>query len=145
MNADSARWITDSHARKLRALLGVIRGARPTIADPRQPATGALGLDAGLCPQVGHETEEMCPCPQVSNRWLWQSGSIATTKKPRRLGSAGAQSPGQASQRDLVEQARSLPGVAQIMDVYSQLCRYTNLVVDVQPGHVRNATGGNTP
>jgi hypothetical protein len=53
------------------------------------------------------------------------------------------QSDRQQVQRDLVEQARELPGVAEVMDVYGRLAAYTNLVVNVQPSQVRNATGGN--
>ena len=48
----------------------------------------------------------------------------------------------QAAQQKLVEQARSLPGVAAVLDVYGRLSTYTQLV-NVQPSQVRNATGGN--
>ena len=47
------------------------------------------------------------------------------------------------AQRDLVERARSFPGVAEVMDVYGRLAPYTSSVIDVQPGQVRNGTGGN--
>jgi hypothetical protein len=36
-----------------------------------------------------------------------------------------------------------LPGVATLMDVYGRLSAYTDLMVNVQPSQVRNATGGN--
>ena len=49
----------------------------------------------------------------------------------------------QAEQRILVEQARALPGVAEVMDTYGRLSAYTHLIVNVQPDQVRNATGGN--
>jgi hypothetical protein len=49
----------------------------------------------------------------------------------------------QLIQRDLVEQARSLPGVAEVLDVYGRLAAYTTLMVNVQPSQVKNATGGN--
>lgn len=54
-----------------------------------------------------------------------------------------ATSDNQAAQRELVERGRSLPGVATLLDVYGQLCAYTQLMVNVQPSQVRNATGGN--
>ncbi|MFN2569438.1 MAG: hypothetical protein ABR564_07535 [Candidatus Dormibacteria bacterium] len=50
---------------------------------------------------------------------------------------------GQATQRELVERARSLPGVAEVMEVYGRLSAYTTVMVNVQPSQVRNATGGN--
>lgn len=53
------------------------------------------------------------------------------------------QSDNQAIQRELIERGRSLPGVATLMDVYGQLSAYTELMVNVQPSQVRNATGGN--
>ena len=49
----------------------------------------------------------------------------------------------QAAQRELVERGRALPGVATLMDVYGRLSAYTDLMVNVQPSQVRNATGGN--
>lgn len=49
----------------------------------------------------------------------------------------------QGAQRELVERARSLPGVAEVMDVYGRLSAYTDVLVNVQPSQVRNATGGN--
>ena len=48
----------------------------------------------------------------------------------------------QEAQRELVERARSLPGVAEVMDVYIRLSPYTQFL-NVQPGQVRNATGAN--
>jgi hypothetical protein len=54
-----------------------------------------------------------------------------------------AQEDNQAAQRELVERARSLPGVAEVLDVYGRLSAYTNVMVNVQPSQVRNATGGN--
>lgn len=56
---------------------------------------------------------------------------------------AEPQSDNQAIQQDLVEQGRALPGVATLLDVYGQLSAYTQLMVNVQPSQVRNATGGN--
>jgi hypothetical protein len=50
----------------------------------------------------------------------------------------------QRAQKDLVEQARALPGVADVVDLYARLSPYTVLGVYLQPGQVRNATGGNT-
>lgn len=52
------------------------------------------------------------------------------------------ESPNQVAQQKLVDQARSLPGVATVIDTYEQLIAYTQLV-NVQPSQVRNATGGN--
>ncbi|MGH9079226.1 MAG: hypothetical protein ACRDYE_03945 [Acidimicrobiales bacterium] len=49
----------------------------------------------------------------------------------------------QAVQRELAERGRALPGVASLLDVYGQLSAYTQLMVNVQPSQVRNATGGN--
>jgi hypothetical protein len=48
----------------------------------------------------------------------------------------------QAAQQELVKQARAFPGVAEVVDLYSRLSAYTQLV-NVQPSQVRNATGGN--
>lgn len=50
----------------------------------------------------------------------------------------------QAAQRELVERGRSLPGVAELLAVYGRLTAYTNVLVNVQPSQVRNATGGNS-
>ncbi len=73
---------------------------------------------------------------------MWQNGGSA---QPRRclMDRAGQTSEQQGTQRDLVELARSLPGVAEVMDVYGRLEQYTNILVNVQPSQVRNATGGN--
>jgi len=49
----------------------------------------------------------------------------------------------QEAQRELVEQACALPGVAALMDVYGRLTPYTQLYMNVQANQVRNATGGN--
>lgn len=57
--------------------------------------------------------------------------------------SAETTSEGQVIQRELVERGRALPGVATLLDVYGQLSAYTELMVNVQPSQVRNATGGN--
>jgi len=48
----------------------------------------------------------------------------------------------QATQRELVEQGRSLPGVAAVLDVYERLRKYTEAVKTLPPP-TRNATGGN--
>jgi len=48
----------------------------------------------------------------------------------------------QVIQQELVERGRSLPGVADIIDVYGRLSVYTQFV-NVQPSQVHNATGGN--
>lgn len=48
----------------------------------------------------------------------------------------------QAAQQEMVEKARSLPGVAEVVDVFGRLSVYTQFV-NVQPSQVRNATGGN--
>jgi hypothetical protein len=56
---------------------------------------------------------------------------------------AAEQSENQAAQRQLVERARSLPGVAQVIEVYGRLSSYTAVMVNVQPEQARNATGGN--
>jgi hypothetical protein len=65
-----------------------------------------------------------------------------------RLGGTGVRqkrlaSERQQAQKDLVEQARALPGVADVVDLYARLSPYTVLGVYLQPGQVRNATGGN--
>ncbi len=57
--------------------------------------------------------------------------------------SAETTSDRQVIQRELVERGRALPGVATLLDVYGQLSAYTELMVNVQPSQVRNATGGN--
>lgn len=49
----------------------------------------------------------------------------------------------QALQEELVRRGRSLPGVAELMDVYGRLTAYTSVLVNVQPSQVRNAAGGN--
>ena len=49
----------------------------------------------------------------------------------------------QAAQRELVERGRTLPGVAELLEVYGRLSAYMNVVANVQPSQVRNATGGN--
>ena len=48
----------------------------------------------------------------------------------------------QAAQQEMVERARALPGVAEVVDLYGRLSAYTRFV-NVQPSQVRNATGGN--
>ncbi len=53
------------------------------------------------------------------------------------------QSENQTAQRELVERARALPGVASVLDVYGRLTEYTGVMVNVQHSQVRNATGGN--
>ena len=53
------------------------------------------------------------------------------------------QSDNQVIQQELVERGCSLAGVATLLDVYGQLSAYTELMVNVQPSQVRNATGGN--
>ena len=49
----------------------------------------------------------------------------------------------QATQQELVERGRSLPGVAELLNVYGRLTAYTNILVNIQPSQTRNATGGN--
>lgn len=49
----------------------------------------------------------------------------------------------QAAQRELVDRARRLPGVAEAMDVYERLVPYAQPYANVQPSQLRNATGGN--
>jgi hypothetical protein len=49
----------------------------------------------------------------------------------------------QAAQQELVQRGRSLPGVAELLDVYGRLTAYTNVLVNVQPSQIRSATGGN--
>ena len=48
----------------------------------------------------------------------------------------------QVKQRELVEQARSLPGVAETLDTYGNLRKYVQ-PVNIQSDQVHNATGGN--
>lgn len=48
----------------------------------------------------------------------------------------------QAAQQELVERARSLPGVAEVVDLYDRLSAYTQFV-NVQLSQTRNASGGN--
>jgi hypothetical protein len=50
----------------------------------------------------------------------------------------------QAEQAKLVEMARTMPGVADVVDVYGRLSPYVGIAAYVQPAQVRNATGGNT-
>lgn len=69
--------------------------------------------------------------------------AITTKQKSGASTNRAGRSERQRAQRDLVEQARSMPGVAQILDVYGRLDQYTSVLVNVQPGQVRNATGGN--
>ena len=52
------------------------------------------------------------------------------------------QSDNQAAQQEMVEKARSLPGIAEVVDVFGRLSVYTQFV-NVQPSQVRNVTGGN--
>lgn len=52
------------------------------------------------------------------------------------------QSDNQAAQQEMLEKARSLPGIAEVVDVFGRLSVYTQFV-NVQPSQVRNATGGN--
>jgi len=47
-----------------------------------------------------------------------------------------------AAQQEMVAKARSLPGVAEVVEVFGPLSIYTQLV-NVQPSQVRNATEGN--
>ena len=49
----------------------------------------------------------------------------------------------QAKQQELLRRGRSMPGVAELMDVYGRLSAYTNVLVNVQPSQIRNAAGGN--
>jgi hypothetical protein len=49
----------------------------------------------------------------------------------------------QTEQRELVERGQSLPGVAELLEVYGRLAAYTNVLVNVQPSQTRNAAGGN--
>ena len=49
----------------------------------------------------------------------------------------------QAAQQEMVERARALPGVAEVVDLYGRLSAYTRFV-NVQPSQVRNATGVNS-
>jgi len=48
----------------------------------------------------------------------------------------------QAAQREKVKQARALPGVADVVDLYGRLGAYSQFV-NVQPSQTCNATGGN--
>jgi hypothetical protein len=48
----------------------------------------------------------------------------------------------QVIQQELVERGRSLPGVADVIDVYGRLSVYAQFV-NAQPSQIRNATGGN--
>lgn len=49
----------------------------------------------------------------------------------------------QAEQADLVDRARAIPGVADVIDVYGKLTRYMRATEWAQPAQMRNATGGN--
>lgn len=64
-------------------------------------------------------------------------------KKHNKSNRAATGSPRQAAQQKLVHRANSLPGVAEVIDVYGRLSAYTDVFVNVQPSQVRNATGGN--
>jgi hypothetical protein len=55
----------------------------------------------------------------------------------------GAPSENQAAQQELVRRGHALPGVAEVLEVYSKLSAYTSVMVNIQPSQVRNATGGN--
>ena len=59
------------------------------------------------------------------------------------LGVGATSNDNQAAQAELIERGRALPGVAELMDVYGRLTAYTNVLVNVQPSQVANATGGN--
>ena len=48
----------------------------------------------------------------------------------------------QAAQQEMIKQARALPGVAEVVDLYGRLSTYTQFI-NVQPSRVLNATGGN--
>lgn len=60
------------------------------------------------------------------------------------VGSSESPTDNQVAQRELVERGRALPGVAALLDVYGRLSAYTDLMVNVQPSQVKNATGGNS-
>jgi hypothetical protein len=49
----------------------------------------------------------------------------------------------QAAQHELLERARALPGVADLVEIYGNLLGHMNLVVNVWPGQAQDATGGN--
>lgn len=49
----------------------------------------------------------------------------------------------QRDQHELVEEARRLPGVAEVLDTYGRLAPYTSVVLNTQPSQIRNATGAN--
>jgi hypothetical protein len=49
----------------------------------------------------------------------------------------------QAAQKELVEQARRIPGVADAMDVHERLAPYLQPYANVQLSQLHNATGGN--
>lgn len=72
--------------------------------------------------------------------------TILDMRSQRRKDEMDAHTPpanNQSVQRELVDRARALPGVADVLDVYGKLSQYTNVLVNVQPSQVRNATGGN--
>ena len=52
------------------------------------------------------------------------------------------QSDNQASQKEMIEKAQSLPGIAEVIEVFGRLSGYMQFV-NVQPSQVHNATGGN--
>jgi hypothetical protein len=47
----------------------------------------------------------------------------------------------QRDQHELVEEARRLPGIAEVLDTYGRLAPYT--ITNPQPSQIRNATGAN--
>ena len=49
----------------------------------------------------------------------------------------------QATQKDLVEEAKKLPGVAAVLEVYGQLAPYVSGVQSLPTTQIRSATGGN--
>jgi hypothetical protein len=49
----------------------------------------------------------------------------------------------QELQKKLLEEGMKMPGVAEVMSVYGELSAHMPLIVNAQPGQVRNATGGN--
>lgn len=49
----------------------------------------------------------------------------------------------QRDQHELVEEARRLPGIAEVLDTYGRLAPYTNVLLNTQPSQIRNATGAN--
>ena len=55
----------------------------------------------------------------------------------------GQQGGNQAVQREMVERARALPGVADVLEVYGKLSVYSPWPMNLQPFQARNATGAN--